>query len=51
MEKVAVIGAGLVGSLQAIFLAKKGFEVEVYERRPDIRQAKPMAKKGKQFIL
>ncbi|MAY84994.1 MAG: kynurenine 3-monooxygenase [Flavobacteriales bacterium] len=40
MEKVAVIGAGLVGSLQAIFLAKKGFEVEVYERRPDIRQAK-----------
>ena len=40
MEKVAVIGAGLVGSLQAIFLAKKGFEVEVYERRPDIRAAK-----------
>jgi kynurenine 3-monooxygenase len=40
MEKVAVIGAGLVGSLQAIFLAKKGFDVEVYERRPDIREAK-----------
>lgn len=40
MEKVAVIGAGLVGSLQAIFLAKKGFEVEVYERRSDIRKVK-----------
>jgi len=40
MEKIAVIGAGLVGSLQAIFLAKKGFEVEVYERRSDIREVK-----------
>jgi len=40
MEKVIVVGAGLVGSLQAILLAKKGFEVEVYERRPDMRQVK-----------
>jgi len=40
MEKIAIVGAGLVGSLQAIFLAKKGFEVEVYERRSDIRNVK-----------
>lgn len=38
MEKVAVIGAGLVGSLQASILAQKGFKVEVYERRPDMRK-------------
>lgn len=40
MENVAIIGAGLVGSLQAIFMAKKGFKVDVYERRPDMRKAK-----------
>lgn len=38
-KKVAVVGAGLVGSLQAVLLAKKGFKVDVYERRPDLRKA------------
>lgn len=38
MEKVIIVGAGLVGSLQAIYMAKKGFDVEVYERRPDMRK-------------
>ena len=27
----------MVGSLEAIYLAKRGFEVEVFERRPDMR--------------
>ena len=36
-EQVTLIGAGLAGSLLAIFLAKRGFQVEVYERRPDPR--------------
>ncbi|MGM0480248.1 MAG: FAD-dependent oxidoreductase [Bacteroidota bacterium] len=41
MEKknVAVVGAGLVGSLHAILLAKKGMHVDVFERRPDLRKA------------
>src|SRR4051794_3681271 len=37
-EKVAVVGAGLVGSLFSIFLARRGFEVELFERRPDLRK-------------
>lgn len=34
---MAVVGGGLVGSLQALFLAKRGFRVDLYERRKDIR--------------
>jgi kynurenine 3-monooxygenase len=34
---VNIIGAGLAGSLLAILLAKRGFRVSVYERRPDPR--------------
>ena len=37
-KKVTIAGAGLVGSLEAIYLAKRGFQVEVYERRQDIRK-------------
>src|SRR6478609_9068136 len=37
---VAITGAGLVGSLLAIFLARKGFKVEVFEKRPDLREHK-----------
>ncbi len=40
MEKKAVIvGAGLVGALWSVFLAKRGYTVDVYERRSDFRQA------------
>jgi kynurenine 3-monooxygenase len=34
---VNIIGAGLAGSLLAILLAKRGFKVSVFERRPDPR--------------
>ncbi|WP_291725846.1 FAD-dependent oxidoreductase [Bernardetia sp.] len=37
-SKVTLVGAGLVGSLLSIFLAKKGHQVEVFERRPDYRK-------------
>jgi kynurenine 3-monooxygenase len=36
---VNIIGAGLSGSLLAILLAHRGFNVTVYERRPDPRVA------------
>ena len=37
MAEVVVVGAGPVGSLLALTLARRGIEVEVYERRPDMR--------------
>ena len=37
MKRIAVIGAGLVGSMLSEYLAKRGYIVEVYERRPDLR--------------
>ncbi len=36
-RSVTILGAGLVGSLLAVILRKKGYEVNVYERRPDMR--------------
>ena len=36
--KVTLLGAGLAGSLLAIYLARRGLEVEVYERLPDMRR-------------
>ncbi len=35
---VAIAGAGLVGSLLSILLAKRGYKVDVFERRPDMRR-------------
>lgn len=35
---VVVVGAGLAGSLQAVYLAKMGFKVDLYEMRPDPRE-------------
>lgn len=34
---IVIVGAGLAGCLMACFLARSGFRVEVYERRPDPR--------------
>ncbi|HXH17961.1 MAG TPA: NAD(P)/FAD-dependent oxidoreductase [Chitinophagales bacterium] len=38
MMQVSIIGSGLVGSLWAIFLAQRGYNVHVYEKRPDLRK-------------
>jgi kynurenine 3-monooxygenase len=37
-NSITLVGAGLVGSLLAIFLARRGFSVRVLERRPDMRK-------------
>ena len=36
---ITLVGAGLVGALLATLLAQRGFNVEVFERRPDPRKA------------
>ncbi|MCL4132097.1 UNVERIFIED_CONTAM: hypothetical protein GTU68_024674 [Idotea baltica] len=35
---ILIIGAGLCGSLLALRLAQRGYKVEVYESRPDLRK-------------
>ena len=42
-QTITLIGAGLAGSLLAIFLARRGFHVDLYERRPDMRQVEMSA--------
>ena len=36
-RKITLIGSGLVGSLLSIYLARRGHEVRLFERRPDLR--------------
>lgn len=38
-QHIAIAGAGLVGSLMAIYLKKRGYTVTVFERRGDMRKA------------
>ncbi|CAI8159046.1 MAG: Kynurenine 3-monooxygenase [Polaribacter sp. SA4-10] len=37
-DKILIIGAGLCGSLLALRLAQRGYKVEVFESRPDLRK-------------
>ncbi|XP_068752463.1 kynurenine 3-monooxygenase-like [Montipora capricornis] len=36
-RKVAVVGGGLAGALMAVYMAKRGFKVDIYEARKDPR--------------
>ena len=38
-KEITIAGAGMVGSLLSIYLAKKGHPVRIYERRGDMRKA------------
>ncbi len=40
-ERVAIVGAGLAGSLLGCYLARRGLSVTLYERRPDPRLGQP----------
>ena len=48
---VTILGAGLVGSLLSIILRKRGHEVSIYERRPDMRDAAISAGKSINLAL
>ncbi len=36
-KKILISGAGLVGSLLSVLLGRRGYEVAIFERRPDMR--------------
>ena len=38
-KQIAIVGAGLVGSLLSIYLSKRGYKISVFERRPDMRKS------------
>ena len=38
MQNIAIVGAGLVGSLLSLYLKKRGYSVTVFERRNDMRK-------------
>jgi kynurenine 3-monooxygenase len=38
MKSVTIVGAGLVGSLWAIYMSKAGYKVNIIERRNDLRK-------------
>ena len=50
-KKIVVVGAGLVGSLLATMLVKKGFAVDVFEKRPDPRTSSAYAGKSINLAL
>lgn len=50
-KNVTVIGAGLVGSLLSIYLAKRGYTVNVFERRTDMRKNRMSAGKSINLAL
>jgi len=50
-KKISIVGAGLVGSLLAIYLKRHGHNVTVFERRKDLRKADISAGKSINLAL
>lgn len=50
-KSAIIVGAGLVGSLWAVYLSKAGYKVTIYERRDDIRKAEISAGKSINLAL
>jgi len=50
-QKVTIVGAGLAGALLSVYFAKRGIDVDMYERRPDMRKAEAGAGKSINLAL
>lgn len=37
MKRISILGAGLAGTLMSLFLARRGYEVDLFESRADLR--------------
>ena len=51
MKNVTIVGAGLVGSLWAVYLSKAGYKVKIFEKRSDIRTTSIAAGKSINLAL
>lgn len=51
MKNITIVGGGLVGSLMAYYMAKKGYTVNVYEGRPDLRKTDINAGKSINLVI
>jgi len=51
MKEVTIVGAGLVGSLWAVYMSRAGYNVTIYELRDDIRKADISAGKSINLAL
>jgi kynurenine 3-monooxygenase len=45
-ENITIIGAGLIGAVLAIYLARRGHRITIYERHPDVRRSPPTARRS-----
>lgn len=36
-KHIAIVGAGLVGSMLSVYLARRSYKISIFERRPDMR--------------
>ena len=51
MKNITIVGGGLVGSLLAVFLAKRGHKVNLYERRADPRRTNVYAGRSINLVV
>src|SRR5688572_2603081 len=51
MKEVTIVGAGLVGSLWAVYMSRAGYKVTIFELRDDIRKADISAGKSINLAL
>ena len=51
MERIIIVGAGLVGSVLSVYLARRGYKVDVYDRNPDARETPRIAGKAINLTL
>jgi kynurenine 3-monooxygenase len=48
---ITIIGAGMSGLLMAIYLHRRGYRVDIYERRPDLRRMRSDEKRSVNMTL
>ena len=50
-SKITIVGAGLVGSLWAVLLKQRGYEVVLFEKRSDIRKISSLQDRSINLVI